>query len=414
MAYDYLDLNTQLTKEEVLFKQAVREFAQKEIRPAAIELDNIEDPQEVSKKGSLFWKCLKKMRQLDYHSIFIPEELGGSGLSPIEAHIFFEELSWGSAGLAMINAVDSFPALLAVLSGKEDVIKDVVPRYVEDKNAKICGCWAVTEPDLGFDAVLTAEEFLISPDIHLHVQAELKGSEYILNGQKSSWVGNGPAANYAALFLTIDPGKGMGGGAVAIVPLDLPGISKGTALNKLGQRDYPQCEIFFDNVRIPKHYMVVMPEEYGATVELISNLTNAIMAASFTGVARAAFEEALTHAKGRVQGGKIICNHQVIQQKLFEMFMKVETARAVSRAAMTYNFMPRPPRLEYSIAAKVYCTQASVDVADEAIQICGGYGLSREYPVEKLYRDARASLIEDGTNEVLALQAADLILRKYK
>ena len=214
--------------------------------------------------------------------------------------------------------------------------------------------------------------------------------------------------------MTLDPSMGMAGGGVAIVPLDLPGISKGTALNKLGQRDLPQCEIFFDNVRIPKRYMIITPENYRDTFIQVYCLTNASIGASFTGVARAAFEEALTHAKGRVQGGKVICRHQLIQQKLFEMFMKVETARAYSRAAMVYNFNTVPARLEYSIASKVYCTQIACEVTSEAIQIFGGYGLSREYPIEKLYRDARASLIEDGTSEVLALDAADLILKRYR
>jgi len=129
-----------------------------------------------------------------------------------------------------------------------------------------------------------------------------------------------------------------------------------------------------------------------------------------TAVTRAAYEEALRYTQTRIQGGKPISEHQLVQKHLFDMFTKVETCRALSRAAMAYNAVTDPPALEYAIASKVYCTQASLEVADTALQLFGGNGLSREYPMEKLYRDARASLIEDGANDVLALVGARRLL----
>jgi alkylation response protein AidB-like acyl-CoA dehydrogenase len=134
------------------------------------------------------------------------------------------------------------------------------------------------------------------------------------------------------------------------------------------------------------------------------------MAAVFTGVARAAFEAAMDYSKQRIQGGKPICEHQLVQKRLFDMFTRVEACRALSRAVMVHNDPPPAIDLEYAIAAKTFCTQASFEIASDALQIFGGNGLSREYPIEKIFRDARASLIEDGTNDVLSLTGALRIL----
>ena len=152
--------------------------------------------------------------------------------------------------------------------------------------------------------------------------------------------------------------------------------------------------------------MIIDPNMYHYVIDSVLAGANAFMGASFTGVARAAFEEALAYSKQRVQGGKAIAEHQSIQLKLMDMFIKVEAARQLSRAAMVYNQMTSPPATQYSIASKVFCTEAAFSVASEAVQVHGGYGLAKEMLVEKLFRDARASMIEDGTNEVLSLAAA--------
>lgn len=412
MAYDYPDITVNLTKEEIMFKKAVREFAQKEVRPAAELLDKIVDPEEAA-KGDIFKNVIKKIREQGYHTAFIPEALGGLGLTPMEGHILFEELGAASGGLTIINGVSGFPAVISLMSGHEALIGEIVPPFVADTQGLISGCWAISEPDHGSDSVfaLMEEDY---PDVHYDLMAERDGSHYVLNGQKSSWVSNGPNATHAVLFLCLDKSRGMKGSGVAVVPLDLPGVSKGKALDKIGQRDLPQGEIFFDNVRLPEQYMIVQPEAYPPFLEAVLAWANTSMGAAFTGVARAAFEEALTYTKGRVQGGKVICEHQLVQQKLFQMFMRVETARQISRAAWIYNTVTQPARLEYAITSKVYCTQIATEVTSEAIQLFGGYGLCREFPVEKLYRDARAATIEDGVNEVLGLEAARLFLKRYK
>jgi alkylation response protein AidB-like acyl-CoA dehydrogenase len=204
----------------------------------------------------------------------------------------------------------------------------------------------------------------------------------------------------------------MAGGGVAFIPLDLPGVSKGDPLDKMGQRALNQGSIRFENVRIPRRYLLADSTHYEAVLDQTLALTNAAMGAVFTGVARAAYEHAFTYTGVRLQGGRPIREHQLVQKHLFDMFTKVETSRALSRAAMTYNAGSKTPSLEHAIAAKTYCTQACVEVADTGLQLLGGNGLSREYPLEKLYRDARASLIEDGANDVLALVGARRLFRQ--
>jgi alkylation response protein AidB-like acyl-CoA dehydrogenase len=152
--------------------------------------------------------------------------------------------------------------------------------------------------------------------------------------------------------------------------------------------------------------MVMGTEAYGFVLETVLTMANAMMGATFTGVARAALEYAIDYAKERVQGGVSIIEHQSVKARLFKMFSRVEAARSLARRAGVYNSTQVPGLVQYSIASKVFATNTAFEVASEALQIYGGNGLSREYPVEKLLRDARAAMIEDGCNEVLGLVAA--------
>jgi alkylation response protein AidB-like acyl-CoA dehydrogenase len=140
---------------------------------------------------------------------------------------------------------------------------------------------------------------------------------------------------------------------------------------------------------------------------------NGGMGATFTGLARAAFEEGLSYARGRVQGGRPICEHQAVQLKLMDMFIKVEAARGLSRSATAYNATTVPPAVEYAVASKVFCTQAAFEVASDSLQLHGGYGLAKGIVIEKLFRDARAALIEDGTNDVLSLAGARRLIDRH-
>ncbi|RJP24416.1 MAG: acyl-CoA dehydrogenase [Candidatus Abyssobacteria bacterium SURF_5] len=402
-----------LTDEQVALKESIHKFCKEVLRPASVELDKLADPEDVIKKGSLFWKVMKQAYELGYHTASIDPMYGGMGFGPVETHIFLEEMGWASADFAIAIGVSSFPFSTAANSMDDDLIKNVVRPFVEDKDAKFIGCWAITEPEHGSDSLVVGTEEFSKGNITFTTTAKLDGDQWVINGQKSSWVSNGIVATHALTFLTIDASRGMNGGGVAIVPLNSPGVQKGRSLNKIGQRALNQGEFVLEDVRIPANYMLAQPDMYPMAMHMTLAGANAAMGAIFTGCARAAFEEALDYCKVRVQGGKPLVEHQWIQQKLFDMFRKVEAARALSRTALIYNSQTLPPAVELSIAAKITATQAAFEVANDAVQLFGGYGLSKEYTIEKIFRDARASLIEDGCNEVLALAGAKAVLGKY-
>ncbi len=409
---DFLDIDLQLTDREREIRAAAHRFAGEVLRPASVALDKL-TPDQVIARDSLYWDVFRQAYRMGVHSQMLPVELGGQGLTPRERYLVAEEMGWGSADFAIGLGVAGFPFAFAAMSGNQELIDRYVKPFVGDRDARMVGCWAVTEPDHGSDNILIGTPEYTDPKIQPQVRARRNGDEWIISGQKSSWVSNGTVATHAITFLSVDPSRGMAGGGIAFVPLDLPGVSKGRPLDKLGQRALNQGEIFFDDVHLPCSHMLVESAVYEMIADGILAGANASMGATFTGLARAAFEEALGYTKMRIQGGKPLCEHQLVQAKLFEMFTKVEAARALSRAAYVYNAQTMPPRTEYSIAAKVFCTQAAYEVASAAVQLHGGYGLSKDYLVEKLFRDARAALIEDGTNEVLGLAAARMLTARY-
>jgi alkylation response protein AidB-like acyl-CoA dehydrogenase len=408
----YLELNKQLTFDESNIKEQVHRFGLEVLRPAAAALDPL-PPEQVIASDSVLWDVFRKAYELGFHTSGLPENLGGVKLSPLARHIYAEEMGWASADFAISLGVAPFPFNFAAMGGNPSLIDEIVRPFAEDTNARYIGCWAITEPRHGSDSLLVGNQQFTKPDTAFDLYARQEGDEWVLNGQKSAWVSNGTIATHALTFLGVDRSRGSSGSAVAIIPLDLPGVTRGKPLDKLGQRALNQGEIFLDEVRIPKHYMLVPTEAYPFIIESVLAGANAGMGAIFTGVARAAFEEALSYTRTRVQGGQPICEHQAVQLKLMDMFVRVEAARQLSRAAMAYNSETVPPALQYSVASKVFCTQAAFTVSSDAVQLHGGMGLAKGVLVEKLLRDARASMIEDGTNEVLSLGASRRIIDTY-
>ncbi len=393
------DIDVGLTDEERDIRDVTHKFAEEVVRPAGIELDRLADPADVVAADSVLWNVFEKHRQLGL------SEFEGDGVDPIVAarirYLVNEEIGWGDSGISVSLGVAGFPGMFAKLAGRPELVE----RFAAPGSKEI-GCWAVTEPDHGSDSLAFDQPHFDDPKIRPNCIATLDGDQYVIRGQKAAWVSNGTIATVATLFCTIDPSQGFKGGGVALVPLDLPGVSRGKPLDKLGQRALNQGEIFFDDVRIPADYMVVGTEAYSAIVEMVLATANAYMGTTFVGVARAAFEHALAYSRERVQGGAPIFQHQNVKAKLFRMFSQVEAARSLARRVMLFN-STQPPQIEYSIASKTFCTQTAFDVASQALQIFGGNGLSREYPIEKLLRDARASMIEDGCNDILGLVGAE-------
>ena len=408
----YQELDLAVSKEFEALRTTAHRFAKEVLRPASIELDRMADPRDVIALGTPLRRVFKQAYELGFHVAGLPVELGGLGLRGLGMHILIEELSWGAVDLGLSILCASFPFSAAAATGNEELYREFVKPFIDNRDGSMIGCWAITEPHHGSDTLIVGTPEFHNSRVNGHVVARRDGDGYIINGQKAAWVSNGTIATHAALYCTTDPKQGMAGGAIAFVPLNLPGVCKGKPLNKLGQRALNQGEIFFDGVRIPRHFVLTAADGYEAELSRTLTFANTGMSAAFTGLARAAYEESLDYSRQRVQGGKAICEHQLVQKHLFEMFTKVEACRALSRAAMIYNQTSATPSLEHAIAAKTFCTQASFEVASDALQVFGGNGLSKEYPMEKLFRDARASLIEDGTNDVLSLAGARQILGK--
>jgi alkylation response protein AidB-like acyl-CoA dehydrogenase len=395
------DIDLDLTDEERSIRDTVHTFAADVMRPAGAALDRLADPADVIARDSVLWDVFAKFRALGLDGIENDAELAGTPRLARIHYLIQEELGWGDSGLAISLGVANFPAMFARLLGRPELIE----RFADPKRNDI-GCWAITEPNHGSDVLGFNQSFFTDPKVRADCIARKDGDGWIINGQKAAWVSNGSIATVATLFCTIDPSHGLAGGGVALVPLDCPGVSRGTPLDKIGQRALNQGEIFFDEVRIPAEYMIVGADAYQLVVEMVLCMANAHMGTTFVGLTRAALEHSLAYAAERVQGGQPIVRHQNVKLKLFEMFRSFEASRALARRVFVYN-ATQPPLLEYSIASKTFCTQAAFEAANAAVQIFGGNGLSREYPVEKLLRDARAALIEDGCNDILSLVGAD-------
>jgi len=412
---NYFDLNMDLSEGEAALKTNANKFAREVMRPISIQLDQM-TPEEAIAPGSPFWDFMRKAYELGYHTVGFPTEVGGSGLTPLQCAIVNEELAWGSFGMTLgLNT--TLDSLAALLFGTEEHIKEFTVPYCQCKDASVVGCWAITEPDHGSDTVTPGYHSFRDPTIKAQCVARLKGNEYVINGQKSAWVSGGTIAKSTVLMCQIDPSMGHAGSGIFVFSLDRPGVSKGKPLNRLGTRDLNQGEVFFDDVHVPKESLLVGPEGYEAALEGWLGMTLPNVATWCTGLARAGFEEALTYARERVQGGKLLIEHPSVQEKLFDMFRKVEASRQLSRAVQVYNWshamQPEKRLIEYGMAAKTFASQAALEVTSEAIQIFGGIGISKEYILEKLFRDAQATIICDATNNIHAIVGGDKVARTY-
>jgi acyl-CoA dehydrogenase len=393
-----IDLDPDLTGAERAAWETAHRFAAEVLRPAGQTLDRL-PAEDVIARDSILWGVFDKYRAL---GLGMFED--AHGLDPHEQAsircLVGEELGWGDSGLAISLGVSGFPAMMAAQSGNPALIERFPPTRV--------GCWAITEPDHGSDQ-LDFDHTIADPRAHdkkPNCVARRDGNQWVISGQKSAWVSNGTIAQAAALFCSVDLGEGRFGGGVFVIPLDEGGVTRGRPTDKIGQRALNQGEIFFNDLKVPADSLVVPPEAYRAAADRVLCLANGGMGTTFVGCARAALELAVDYAKERVQGGVPIFMHQSVRSRLFKMYQKVEAARALNQRVIRINAVRENPLLEMAIASKVTSTQAAFDVASEALQIFGGAGIARDCPIEKIFRDARLSMIEDGCNEVLGLVAA--------
>lgn len=379
------------------------------MRPVAAQLDKMSAVDAVA-SASPIWEYFDRFEKLGIsRSALAP--LGVERLKRIWP-IIFEELGYGDWGLTIVPFVTAFPALAVKATGDAELI---------DRFSNRRGCWIATQQDRGSDAVDYEGLELAAGTTQAEgsLRARLMSDEIILNGTSSDWISCAPIADYAMVHCPADYGDGLlrpdGGvyGAAFLVPFDLPGVVKGPPLEKIGQRSLPTGNVRFDNVKVPIKYLVWGKDDYYASILGIHTSAAADMASIATGAARAAFEYGLNYALERRQGGAQLSQHQLMKWRLFEMWRKLEAARATVRRVAAYNYSARGPHLLASVTAKVTASEAAFDIASETMEIFGANSRGQNYPIEKLFRDIQAGLPQAGNNHFLSLLGANWLLRAH-
>ena len=392
-----------------LLRNVANKFAVETLRPAAAVLDRMRDPQDVIASISPFWQALKGAYSLRYHASDIPKRLGGLGLSGLQLQTVFEELGYGSAGLAYALLMSTIPFTNAVRTQEPKLAERFARAFANDLSASMVGCWAMSEPHHGSDLLAVGAPEFRHPQTRGDLIARYEGDVYVLSGRKSMWVGNGTIATHALTHVMIES-EGCASRDILVMPLDLPGVSRGKMVSKVGQRELNQGELIFHDVRVPRDFSITKIDGYEQSLVKILGHGNACLSAICTGLTRAAYEEARDYSRRQIQGYKPLCDHQTVRKRIFDMYVEVEASRALSQAALCADYDVAKSPLGSALAAKIFCSEAALRVAGDAVELMGARGLTEDAFIWKLFRDARATTAEQGTNETLALTAARLLL----
>jgi butyryl-CoA dehydrogenase len=367
---DYL-----LTEEQVMIRDLARQIAVEKIVPVRAELD------EQNKFPS---EIMKHMAQADLFGIFIPEEYGGLGKKSLELCIAVEELSKACVGVSTSYAANALGTYPILLYGSDVQKKKYLPDIAAGKRYVAFG---LTEANAGSDAG------------GIQTTAKLDGNEYILNGTKQ-WITNGGEAEIYTIIAITDKSKGARGASAFIVEKGTPGFTFGKKENKMGIRASSTTELIFNNCRIPKENLITK-EGMGFIVAMKTlDSSRTGVGAQGVGVAQGAIDEAIQFAKQRVQFGQPIASFQAVQHMLADMQTQTEAARSLVYSAARYIDSGAKDVSRASAMAKLFATDVAMKVTTDAVQIMGGSGYMKEYPVEKMMRDAKILQIYEGTNQI--------------
>ena len=377
-----------LTEEQKLLQRTVREFAESEVKPLAKEMDET---------GHFPRATFRKAADLGLTGVAFPEQYGGAEMDHASYAIVIEEISRVCASTGVILSVQNSLYCDPIYRfGTEEQKKRLLTPYA--RGEKI-GCYALTEPQAGSNAAA------------LRTKAVLKGDKYIVNGTKA-WITNGGAADAAIVYTNTHPEKGEKGITALVIEKGTPGFAVGKEEKKLGINATACCELSFTDCEVPATNRI--GEEGEGYKVALSTLDGGRIgiAAQATGIAQGAFEAALAYAQERQAFGHAIADFQAIQFMLADMATEIDAARLLVRKAAWKQDSGSRFTMEASIA-KLFASEMATRVAHKAIQIHGGNGYSREYPVERAYRDARITEIYEGTSEIQRLVIASWVLKSY-
>jgi len=381
-------LDFTLTPEQLELQQKAREFAKNEILPVAWYYDEIDETPV---------PLLKKAYDAGLINGDIPRQYGGKGWGLIESVVMTEEFAAACPGLATSLFDNSLGLEPLILCKNEPLKKKYLPEILN--NFKLI-CFATSEPTMGSDVA------------GIRCKAERDGDDYILNGTKY-WITNGGIADYMSIFATVDRESQHDGVCAFLVERDWPGVTIGRKIPKLGQRGSNTTGIKLKDVRVPQENVMAPPGEGFVLAMQTFSRTRPAIGAFAIGAARSAMEFAIDYAKKRRAFGTKIANFQAIQHKIAEMYQKVETSRLLVWKSAWEADSAIDPTISASIA-KFYSTETALEVANEALQIFGGYGYTKMFPVEKLLRDARLFRIYEGTSEVQRYIVSGYVMNGYQ
>ena len=363
-----------LTEEQVALQEMAHEFAAKEMRPHAAKYD----------KGEEFaWDIMNKAFEVGLITCEIPEEYGGGGLAHLDTVILSEELAWGCAGMYTTIMASSLAFTPIILFGSEEQKKEFLTPFTKKTSL---AAFCLTEREAGSDAG------------SLKTKAIRVGDEYVINGSKC-FITNGGVAELYTVFALTDPEKGARGMSAFVVPRETPGIVIGKEENKMGHRASNTCEIFFEDVKVPASNMLAK-EGSGFIIAMRTlDSTRAPVGAGGLGVARAAMEYAIEYARTRVQFGKPIALFQDVSFKIAQMAAEINASRFLVWNA-AWRLDQGLPVGKESAMAKIFASDTAMKTTYTALEIFGGYGYMKDYPMEKLMRDAKLLQIYEGTNSI--------------
>lgn len=373
-----------LTDKGIQLQEMVRRFSEKEIAPYVAEYD---------RNGEFPVRIMEKVYEMGLHCLEVPEQYGGAGIDLLTAGALYEEVAKVDAGVATTLGAASLALKPVFIAGNEQQKKLVTDLIISGGIGSFC----LTEADAGSDAVKT------------RTTAVREDEEYVINGAKC-FITNAKYASFYVVFATIDKSKGLKGISAFIVEATCPGISIGKEEDKMGIRLSNTAEVVFENVRIPADHLLSKEGDGFKIAMKTLDKARPCSGAIAVGIAQHALDASIAYSKQRNAFGGMIADLQSIQFMLADMDIKVETARQMVAHAQLMAESGRPYSREAAIA-KCYAGDIAMSVTTDAVQIFGGYGYSREYPVEKLMRDAKIFQIFEGTNQIQRVVIAGSILR---
>lgn len=375
----------ELSEDHKMVRDMVKKLADEEIAPRAAHYDETRE---------FPWENTKKLAELGLMGITVPEEYGGAGMDTLAYVLVIEELSRACAATGVIAAVQNSLATTPLLSfGSEDLKKKYLPQLASGEKI---GAYALTEPGSGSDAA------------SIQTTCREEGDHWVLNGQKT-WITNSTAAEIFIVYATQDVSAGHKGICCFVVEKSFEGFNIGKHEETMGVRASGTCPLTFDNVKVPKENMVGEPGQGFKVAMATLDCGRIGIAAQAVGIAQAAYDQAISYAKVREQFNRSISKFQLVQEMLVNMAVGVESARLMMQRAAVKRDRGEKFGREASMA-KLYASQVAVQNALDSMQVHGGNGYSKEYPVERLLRDAKITQIYEGTSEVQKLVIAKHLL----